>query len=198
MQFQHPPGVCGELFDPRRSDPRGRFSRARQDLIFFFSFFQYKPVGLDFDGEKMHELLSTYVQGLIELGGEPSEQHLLVVFSKGDLLGSRLDRWESIRSYLQAGDLDNLQNLRLKAHIAGMAEVSAHLKSFTEKELGAQQFINFACDQFKSLEFSIISSLGAKPVENRLQVEITPRCIFDPLFWVTYKSLGWLRRKFFF
>jgi hypothetical protein len=153
---------------------------------------------IDYNGLKMHELLSIYTQGMIELGGNPKDQHLLVVFSKGDLLGPRLTRWKQIRNYLAGGRMENLKNIRMSNYIMGMKIVSARLRRFAKKELNATQFINFAQDRFKSVDFSIISSLGAKPVENRLQVEMNPKRIFDPLLWVSFKSLGWLKRNMLF
>jgi hypothetical protein len=151
---------------------------------------------IDFDGAKLHDLLSTYVQGLTEMGGHPKHQDLLVVFSKGDLLGPRLSEWKQIRQHLAAGSLENLRNFKLATYVLTMKRLSARLRKFAKKELQAIQFLNFANDEFKSVEFSIISSLGARPEGNRLQVEINPKCIFDPLIWVSYKSLGWFRKTF--
>lgn len=146
------------------------------------------------DGAKLHELISIYVQGVTELGGNPKDQNLLVVFSKGDLLGPRMEKWKQIKKYLSKGNLDNLKNINMGNYVMGMKLLSARLRKFTKKELNAIQFLNFANDQFKSVDFSIISSLGAKPVDNRLQVQINPKCIFDPLLWVSFKSLGWFKR----
>jgi hypothetical protein len=166
------------------------FVKRSKTVIFLIS-----PVDIDYDGTKMHDLLSTYVQGLTEMGGKPKKQNLLVVFSKGDMLGSKLAEWKQIRSYLAGGSLESLRNLRLGSYFVGMKLLSTRLKKFAKKELNATQFVNFAQDEFKSVNFSLISSLGAKPEENRLQVEINPKCIFDPLLWVSFQSLGWLRRS---
>lgn len=149
---------------------------------------------IDFDPLKLHELLNVYVQGLTELGGDPKKQDLLIVYSKGDLIGSHLDEWQQIHTYLSNGGLENLRDLNLGRYVLSMKMVSSRLKRFTKKELNALQFVNFAQDRFKSVEFSIISSLGAKPEGNRLQVEMNPKCIFDPLLWVSFRSLGWLKR----
>jgi hypothetical protein len=153
---------------------------------------------LDYDGSKLHELLSIYVQGLTELAGKPGNQHLLVVFSKGDLLGPKLNSGgsgsERIWQYLTGGEIKSLNHIKILDYIKGMQEVSADLREFTGRELNALQFINFAQDQFRSVEFSLISSLGAKPVGNRLQVEINPKRLFDPLLWIAYRSLNRLGR----
>ncbi len=149
---------------------------------------------IDYDPLKLHELLNVYVQGLTELGGDPKKQDLLVVYSKGDLMGSHLEDWKQIRLYLSNGGIDNLKDLNLGRYVMGMKKISSRLKRFTKNELNALQFINFAQDSFKSVEFSIITSLGAKPDGNRLQVEMNPKCIFDPLLWVSFRSLSWLKR----
>lgn len=148
---------------------------------------------LDYDSSKMNDLLSVYIQGLTELEGNPQDQHLLVVFSKGDVLNPIMDensRWKEIREYLTNGGLKSLENIKIRNYIAGMKKVSNILKDFARIDLQAAQFLNFAKNRFKTVEFSIISSLGANPVESRLQVEITPKRIFDPLLWVTYRSLS--------
>jgi len=150
---------------------------------------------IDFDGTKLHDLLSTYVQGLTELGGNPKNQTLLVVLTKGDLLGSRMNDYDDLRQYLKNGGLDSLRNFKLGPYVDKMQAVSNGLGKFIHDQLKAVQFMNFAKAEFKNTEFSIISALGAKPVGNRLQVEINPKCIFDPLIWVTYNSMNWLERK---
>lgn len=167
------------------------FVKRSRTVIFLVSL---EEVG--FDGLKLHDLLSTYVQGLTELGGNPASQDLMVVFSKGDILGTRLDQYKQVREYLANNGLENLRGFKLATYILGMKRISSRLKKFAKKELNAIQFLNFADDRFKSVEFSVISSLGARPDGSRLQVQINPKCIFDPLIWVSYKSLGWFARTF--
>jgi hypothetical protein len=119
-----------------------------------------------------------------------------VVYSKGDLMGAKLKNWPQIREYLKKGSIENLENFKLGSYLAGMKKVSSAIKKFTRTEIKAQQFLNFAKEQFKSVEFCIISSLGSKPQDNRLQVEISPKCIMDPLIWILYRSLGWFKKYF--
>ncbi len=143
---------------------------------------------IQYDGASLHELLSVYVQGLTELGGDPKEQDLLVVYSKGDMMNQKLSGWDKIKRYLAAGSLERLKNLDLEQYVTGMKQVSVQLAKFTKKELKALQFLNFARDRFRGVNFCITSSLGSRPVENRLQVEMNPKCVFDPLIWVSYNG----------
>lgn len=167
------------------------FVKRSRTIIFLVSLKE-----IEFNGLKLHDLLTTYVQGLTELGGNPANQDLMVVFSKGDILGPRLKEYKLIREYLGSGSIESLRSFKLATYILGMKRISSRLKKFAKNELKAVQFLNFAADRFKSVEFSIISSLGAKPDGNRLHVQINPKCIFDPLIWVSYKSMGWFERIF--
>ncbi|NIM13849.1 MAG: hypothetical protein GTO45_17535 [Candidatus Aminicenantes bacterium] len=185
--------TSGEAYtNASRLITNARFVKRSQVVIFLISL-----KDLDYDGSKMHDLLSVYIQGLTELEGNPKDQHLLVVFSKGDVLNPIMDensRWKEIWQYLTNGGLKSLENIKIKKYIAGMKKASNILRDFTRIDLKATQFLNFAKNRFKTVEFSIISSLGANPVESRLQVEITPKRIFDPLLWVTYQSLSWFKK----
>lgn len=161
------------------------FVRRSRAVIFLLSLDD-----LEHDDQKMHELLSTYVQGLTELDGNTKNQHLIVVLSKGDRMEKRLEGHEDIWQYLEDGRLDKLGNEKLGNYINGMKRVSRNLRDFVRDDLGEAQFLNFAGDRFKSVEFSIVSALGAEPTGNRLQAEITPKRIIDPILWVVYKSKG--------
>jgi Zn ribbon nucleic-acid-binding protein len=151
---------------------------------------------LEEDGQKMHELLSTYVQGLTELEGNTKNQHLIVVLSKGDRLKERLGNHEDIWRYLEEGNLDKLGSEKLGNYVNGMKRISLGLRDFVRDDLGETQFLNFAGDRFKSVEFSIVSALGAEPAGNRLQVEIVPKRIMDPILWVVYRSKGLFRKDY--
>ena len=138
--------------------------------------------------EEMHRLLNTYVVGLGELGARTREQHLVVVYTKGDQLAARLTgQWDYLRTYLVQGSVDALANP--ERYLKRMREVSARLRDFTETELAAYEFLNAAGAHFKSVEFSVISALGARPAGAHLAVNIVPRRILDPLLWVMEKSL---------
>jgi len=55
-------------------------------------------------------------------------------------------------------------------------------------------FINEANDSFKSVSYTVVSSLGTSPSKRRkrqyeMTVEMSPRCVADPLLFVLAKSI---------
>ncbi|MCI0529261.1 MAG: hypothetical protein L0Y56_17630, partial [Nitrospira sp.] len=125
-------------------------------------------------------------------GAHTQDQHLVVVFTKGDeMIAHFTDPWEELQTYLLEGVVDGL--VHPQEYIEYLSHVSTQLREFTELELEAYEFLNIAEAHFKSIEFSIISALGAKPSEGRLLTEIDPRRILDPLFWMMEKSEQSLR-----
>lgn len=136
----------------------------------------------------MQQLLNTYVVGMRELGARTDDQHLIVVYTKGDHLAARFagGPWEDLRTYLVHGSVDDLA--RPDGYMERMHRVSDRLLAFTEQELHANEFINAAEANFKSVNFSVISALGAAPQGARLPVKIVPRRILDPVLWIMEKS----------
>jgi hypothetical protein len=167
---------------------------ARSRTVIFFS----SVVDLKNYGREMHNMLSSYVQGLMQLGGNPREQNLIVVLTKGDKLRQRLQKSEEYKQiwlYLHNGTPDQLGQRGVKSYITDMQKLSPLLKRYITDELRASDFVNFATDRFKSVEFSIISSLGSEPSpEGKMEVEVMPMRIMDPLLWVTYKSMNRLEK----
>ena len=139
---------------------------------------------LEHDGQRAHDLLSVYVQGLTELKGNTKEQRLLVVFSKADLLEARLQNQGEIWHYLQTGRLENLGNVKLNQYVKEMKRISKSLGKFIRYDLKDMQFLNFAQDRFKGVDFCIVSALGSEPAGARLRDEVTPKRIIDPILWV--------------
>ncbi len=137
----------------------------------------------------MQKLLNTYVVGMRELGGRTEDQHLIVVYTKADQLAVRFTkRWKYLRTYLIRGSVNDLA--KTEGYMERMHEVSSRLLEFTEQELHAHEFVNAAEANFKSVNFSIISALGAAPQGARLPVTIVPRRILDPMLWVMEKSFA--------
>ncbi len=135
----------------------------------------------------MNDLLSTYVTGLAGLQGNTKHQHLIIVLSKADKLKAKFEKYPDIWNYLEEGGIDRLGNMKIQDHIKEMKQVSQSLKRFMKQELREGQFLNFAENRFKSVEFSIVSALGAEPDGGSLRQELLPKCILDPLLWVAIK-----------
>lgn len=136
--------------------------------------------------EETHNLLNTYVVSMSEMGAETKNQSLLIVYTKADVLQEKLQKkleeYPELLQALQEGSLEALKNL--KTYMRSVQKVSKMLARFTSDALGASNFANFAEDKFRSVDYSIVSALGACPAEGHLKVAIQPRRIMDPLLWV--------------
>lgn len=148
---------------------------------------------------EMDHLINSYLIGMAELKADISNQHLVVVYTKGDdLLGRFKGQWGDLLDYLIEGSIDRLADPA--RYIRRMGQVSNRLREFTSKELGADDFLHKVTDNFRSVSFSVISSLGAHPQGRTLSSQIVPRRVLDPLLWMMERSLpGWkqaMRRWF--
>jgi len=145
---------------------------------------------IDSAPREMHELLSVYVQGLTKLGGSPQYQNLLVVFTMGDRINNR-----ALHENLENGSLDQLRKVSFGSYVLHMKEFSKQLKTYLTGEVGATQFVNFAQSRFKSFECCLVSALGYEPSGNKLQLNVTPKHVIDPLLWTLYNSMSDTERQ---
>lgn len=136
---------------------------------------------------EIHRLLNVYVQGMARLKAETHDQHLIVVFTKADLLLDRRFRdYEDVvrhlnnSSYVELGDI---RQYRQQLHT-----VSNALSDFMHNTLEAREFVHLARESFKSVSYCAISSLGSAPDGNRLRESMRPVRVADPLLWVLEKG----------
>lgn len=183
----------GENFErASRLIKNAEFVKKSQTPIFFISLND-----INYNPQEMHRLLSVYIQGLKEIGGNPKEQQLLVVLTKGDLLSNKLKEYPAIWEYLVKGNVKNPRYSNIRSQISDMKKVSKLLKEFLEDDIGAGTFIQLGRKNFKNVEFCIISALGSAPKGDQLDINATPKRIFDPIIWVMYNSTS-LVPPFFF
>lgn len=136
---------------------------------------------------ELQKLLNTYIVGMAELGADTRDQHLSVVFTKADQMGDRLARWGDLSGYLSDGAIENLAHPQ--HYYDQMQLVSDRLMTFTRTELEADEFLNATRSYFKSVSFSIVSALGARPQGSQLTVQVMPRRVLDPVLWMIQQSL---------
>ena len=115
--------------------------------------------------------------------GVKERQHLIVIFTKADLLmgmeGIKLS--DSLKEYLLNGDCNVYR--QIDAHLLSKIEnKSREIRDWlmVKQALG---FITEAEDNFKSVEYTIVSSIGANPERDRLGFELTPeepKRVLDP------------------
>lgn len=140
--------------------------------------------------DEMKNLLNTYIGGYskINTDGRKKSQDLLVVFTKGDRLKDMLpkDVWEYL--CLNPSEIydvnDKFSDDCMLKHIKQMKNISNSLQKFVDKELKARAFINLAKEYFKSVNFMVVSSLGAEPKGGKIKA--IPKRVEDILIWLMY------------
>jgi tetratricopeptide (TPR) repeat protein len=148
--------------------------------------------------DKMTELLDTYLLGMDHLAVEQKSQHLIVVYTKSDVLKVFVPEFRTfLENQPELSDYLNEQRpttlVDPERHLEHLQKVSSLLKEFTMTELRAGKFINEANHWFSSVSFTAVSSLGAAPEESdgkkKLKVEMSPRGVVDPLLYLLAKSI---------
>ena len=135
---------------------------------------------------EMHRLLETYALGMSRMGAKKRKQHLVVVYTKADLLLERLACRPHLIAYLRQGELDTISNVY--GYRDAMRRISQTLADFTISDLGAHSFLNLAHDHFESVVFCTVSALGSAPKDGELLVSVEPRRVIDPLLWAIWKA----------
>jgi hypothetical protein len=134
----------------------------------------------------MHRLLNRYTTTLHE---KTKAQHLVVVYTKGDVLDLS-GEYADLTDYLRRGERWGLEDM--SAWLERRIRVSRRLEEYTDKVLRASHFVHMANKHFASVEYSLVSVLGAVPEKrdgNRLAVHATPKRVLDPLLWAIEKTL---------
>jgi len=136
---------------------------------------------------QMERLLTVYINGISELGGETNIQHLVIVYTKADEWVQSLPaEYNELNEYLSLGTVEGLSNH--KNYMQRLYKISQRLQSLTSNHLKAGSFLSIAKANFASLRFAIISALGSSPVDGELSAQMTPRRVLDPLFWIMEKK----------
>lgn len=132
--------------------------------------------------EDIHRLLDIYVQGMARLKAKAKDQHLIVVYTKADVLHNRFRDYPDVVDHLSSASYTELGDL--KRYERKLESISAALRDYTNNGLGARNFINMADAKFKSSVFCAVSSLGSAPIDGRLKDKMTPMRVVDPLIWM--------------
>lgn len=153
-------------------------------------FFVMSLVDLKYNSLEMESLINAYVQGMTNLQASTKGQNLCVVLTKGDELEDRLRNYSHIWEYLCGGTVGNLKlkDDNVGEYMRVLKRNSEALKHFIGRELGGQAFLHMAKDRFKSVDFCIVSALGAEPdkIKKELTQAVTPKRVLDPLIWLLY------------
>lgn len=136
----------------------------------------------------IERLLETYVKGVYDYlhVDLKIQQHLIVVLSKGDALNGLLP--PLVNEFLNDGDFQWYSG-EMKRRMYDLRRKSKELETWLNAQ-GCGGFINKAKANFKSVEYTIISSTGHAPQGNRLTTQLTPhgpKRVLDPIFWAMEK-----------
>src|SRR6185312_16118352 len=148
--------------------------------------------------DKMAELLDTYILGMVNMGIERQEQHLIVVYTKSDDSALTVPEFKTflakhpeVKDYLDEQLPQTLADPHI--HLDHIRQMSHLLGEFTRVDLNAAKFINAASYWFRSVNYLAVSSLGSESErENgvmKLKIRMSPRCVADPLLYVLVNSI---------
>jgi len=135
----------------------------------------------------LYRLLNTYVLGMGRLGAKTKRQHLIVAYTKADLLLDAFADLSAVNEHLRNGHEDSSLT-RPRRYQRELEAVSKELATYTESELGAQNFANLAASAFRTVSYCTVSALGSPPEHGFLATAIEPRGVVDPLMWLLRRS----------
>jgi len=176
--------VAGDVFEKvSRVEQYAEFVKHARTAIFLIDITNLN----DIPGE-MDKLLMKYIYGMDKFHSDTKKQHLVIVYPKAELLTSFLKGYCDVLDYLLKESSEHEIWSDADEYITNMYKISNRLKHFTQSKLKAVNFFNAANENFKSISFSLVSSLGAQPDGDRLFTKIVPRRILDPILWMIEKS----------
>jgi len=173
----------GEAFDSDEGITRyAHFVQQAKVVVFLVSLVDLTPPR----ETSLHRLIETYVLGMSTMKAKTKKQHLVITYTKADLLIPNLQEYPEVIQHLSDTDPARLQNP--KQYLKHLQRISRQLQQFTLNNLSARSFVNLTKSQFRSVNYCAVSALGSPPEDGRLTMVMTPRCVVDPLMWVLDKS----------
>ena len=135
----------------------------------------------------LDELLTIYRQAVLDLGGDPKSQNLLVVLTKGDRLLDEPDIPESIQRFLtpephadgderphEPGDDEHFERLDM---------LSQEIELWLEGQRKFGNFVRQAPGEFRRVEYCIVSATGSEPESGKLVCDVAPCGVLSALLW---------------
>lgn len=182
--------IGGGVFERSRGiTEQGRFIAYCDTVLFIMSIYDSGENWID----RIHQLLNNYHRSAYgDLGIKLSKkQNLIVVLTKADLLiENNVQLTPELSDYLNNTE-HNPENI-----IKNRTEISNRIRKWLIS-MGCRGFVNMAKDNFKSVEYTIVSATGAAPVGRNLAHNIdqnTPKRVLEPFIYALDKNLGLLKR----
>lgn len=179
--------TSGEVFEDRRKiTDQGRFVAHSDTVLFLLSISDYGPRWPD----RFADLLDTYIRAVYgDLGVElKKRQNIVFVLTKADVLLN-----DSLPPHLH-GALHEGHYGRFATIDSEMRKKMKERSKLIEMWIrlsGANGFANMARDNFKSVEYTMVSSTGAAPVGDTLATPLQPedpKGVIEPFLWIVEKN----------
>lgn len=131
---------------------------------------------------ELEDFLTRYVQGLLEIGGNPKEQTLFVVLTKGDELVAQEVVPEIIREFLTKKHAEAiLEEVGDAGRTVPAVGLSQAIEAWLEHRRGYTNFVRRARQEFRRVEYSVVSALGSAPRGQEQLVTVVPRGVVGVL-----------------
>lgn len=127
----------------------------------------------------LNALIGTYLDTVLELGGQPKDQMVLIVLTKGDMLVDKPDIPPLLRDFLK-GERPRAQEF----HDTFSDELSDAIEQWLGARTGYQNFVRRMGKEFEQVKYCAVSATGSEPAGQSLAVSMTPRGVLEPLRWL--------------
>ena len=165
--------TSGETFgDVELLRDRGRYVRNTPVVLWLVSLAE-----LEYP-EQLADLMTVYAQAMVEMGADPKKQTVIFTLTKGDLLIDLPDLPPEARNFLLNDTLDPDDDAWRKLEslsnaLAGWLLATDHY-----------QIVNLLRGLFKAVRFCVLSAQGTAARDQLLQMDLMPRGVLAPLFWL--------------
>ena len=133
------------------------------------------------DLESPHELsdaLTVYIQAMAMMNADVKKQSLIITLTKGDLLLNEPDLPQSAKDFLVSDNLDPRTDSWQR-----LDKLSKDLESWLLHS-GYHNIVNLLKSRFRQVKYCIVSSQGAAATDQQLKMQLMPRGVLAPLFWL--------------
>lgn len=175
--------TSGETFgDIELLKDRGKYVRNSPAVLWLVSLAE-----LEYP-QQLTDLMTIYAEAMAGMGADPKSQIVIVALTKGDLLIDRPDFPAEAKHYLLNDDLDPAQTTTEGDPWRRLEAVSTAIETWM-KGTPHRRIVALLKETFKAARFCVLSSQGAAAQDQVLQMELLPRGVLAPLFWLWRETL---------
>ena len=171
--------ISGEAFDTSRKLGRHAYFIPRSNVITLI----LSLTDLE-NGQELAFLLGRLMEAIRLNGRDPREKSLVVVLTKGDRLKADSTLPDSATAFLSNElpidpcDMESLHTLS--------DDLEDWLQQHPENYWN---FVQTAKEEFRTVRYTVISSIGSEPTTSDVHVQMNPRNVISPLLWLLRLSL---------